>query len=116
MKAFIYTGEMSRDEVGLVSVRESGERRAMELDARLDLANHSPTGFQWGYSGSGPAQLALAILSHHFNATGTGDDAMALERYQTFKSQVLAAIYLRRWELTTDQIVDWLRTYEEARA
>lgn len=24
--------------------------------------NHSPDGFAWGYGGSGPAQLALAIL------------------------------------------------------
>ena len=24
--------------------------------------NHSPTGFSWGYGGSGPSQLALAIL------------------------------------------------------
>jgi hypothetical protein len=24
--------------------------------------NHSPDGFNWGYGGSGPAQLALAIL------------------------------------------------------
>jgi len=24
--------------------------------------NHSPTGFNWGYGGSGPAQLALALL------------------------------------------------------
>jgi hypothetical protein len=28
----------------------------------LAVANHSPDGFNWGYSGSGPAQLALAIL------------------------------------------------------
>jgi len=27
---------------------------------RSDLRNHSPNGFEWGYSGSGPAQLALA--------------------------------------------------------
>jgi hypothetical protein len=26
--------------------------------------NHSPDGFEWGYHGSGPAQLALAILLH----------------------------------------------------
>lgn len=32
------------------------------LNPRLDLFNHSPTGFEWGYGGSGPAQLALAIL------------------------------------------------------
>ena len=31
------------------------------LNPRLDLYNHSPTGFEWGYCGSGPAQLALAI-------------------------------------------------------
>ena len=27
------------------------------LDPRFDLAMHSPTGFAWGYGGSGPAQL-----------------------------------------------------------
>ena len=26
-----------------------------------NLKNHSPTGFSWGYGGSGPSQLALAI-------------------------------------------------------
>ena len=26
------------------------------------IVNHSPDGFQWGYPGSGPAQLALALL------------------------------------------------------
>jgi len=25
------------------------------LDPRLDLFNHAPTGFAWGYLGSGPA-------------------------------------------------------------
>jgi hypothetical protein len=28
-----------------------------ELPMRLELANHSPTGFEWGYGGSGSAQL-----------------------------------------------------------
>jgi hypothetical protein len=27
----------------------------------LAVKNHSPDGFSWGYSGSGPAQLALAV-------------------------------------------------------
>ena len=26
------------------------------------VRNHSPDGFNWGYCGSGPAQLALAIV------------------------------------------------------
>jgi len=28
----------------------------------LKKRNHSPTGFNWGYIGSGPSQLALALL------------------------------------------------------
>lgn len=31
------------------------------LPPRRDLKNHSPDGFEWGYEGSGPAQLALAL-------------------------------------------------------
>lgn len=44
-----------------VYVLEDGKRRPLSL--RLDLRNHSPEGFEWGYGGSGPAQLALAILA-----------------------------------------------------
>ena len=44
------------------------------LNPRLDLWNHSPTGFEWGYGGSGPAQLALAILADHL-----GNDEQAFE-------------------------------------
>lgn len=43
--------------------------RAVRLDGRpIDptpsqtVWNHSPDGFNWGYGGSGPAQLALGIL------------------------------------------------------
>jgi hypothetical protein len=55
-----------------------------DLDPRLDLANHSPDGVAWGYLGSGPAQLALALL-----ADLLGDD-QALAHYQRFKEAVLA--------------------------
>lgn len=34
----------------------------LSLEDSLKVVNHSPTGFSWGYPGSGPAQLALAIL------------------------------------------------------
>ena len=57
------------------------------LDLRLDLANHSPGGFAWGYEGSGCAQLALAIL-----ADALQDDARALAIYQHFKSAILAKL------------------------
>ena len=32
------------------------------LNPRHELENFSPDGFSWGYSGSGPAQLAIAML------------------------------------------------------
>lgn len=45
----------------------------------LRVFNHSPDGFAWGYGGSGPAQLALALLLH----TGIADDEAV--RHQQFK-------------------------------
>lgn len=45
--------------------------------------NHSPDGFNWGYGGSGPAQLALAIM---LKLTGKADG------YQKFKWEVIAGL------------------------
>ena len=39
------------------------ERGRYLLNGHHDIRNHSPSGFNWGYGGSGPAQLALAILA-----------------------------------------------------
>lgn len=57
------------------------------LDPRLDIRNHSPDGFAWGYAGSGPAQLALAIL-----CDALGDDERAARLYQRFKDAVIAGL------------------------
>ena len=69
------------------------------LNPRLDLWNHSPTGFEWGYAGSGPAQLALALLADHF-----GDDDQALACYHDFKREVVARLDKRGWSLTSAQV------------
>ncbi len=45
--------------------------------------NHSPDGFNWGYGGSGPAQLALAIM---LRLTGKPSG------YQNLKWRVIAGI------------------------
>jgi hypothetical protein len=74
------------------------------LDPRLDLWNHSPTGFEWGNDGSGPAQLALAILADYF-----GDDEQALDCYQGFKRAVVSTLPYRGWTLTAEQIEHALR-------
>jgi hypothetical protein len=72
-------------------------------DRSLELMNHSPSGFEWGYGGSGPAQLALALLLDY-----TGDEAFALDHYQAFKTEVVSQLDCvrsdGRWRLTASEI------------
>jgi hypothetical protein len=80
------------------------------LDVRLDLRNHSPTGFDWGYCGSGPAQLSLAILADHLK-----DDEQALNLYQHFKWTVVATLPKKRWMLSgidIDRALEGIRKQE----
>lgn len=80
-----------------------------DLDLRLDLINHSPTGFCWGYGGSGPAQTALAILADYFR-----DDRKALHLYQTFKNAVIAKKSMDEdFVITDDDIEIALKGREE---
>jgi len=64
--------------------------RQVHLDGELldprpsqKLRNHSPDGFNWGYAGSGPAQLALAIMLKL-----KGKEA----GYQDFKFKIIAGL------------------------
>ena len=72
---------------------------AAPLNPRLDLWNHSPTGFEWGYGGSGPAQLALALL-----VDCLGDDDQAVALCHPFKFAVVAKLPHEGWTLTSEQI------------
>lgn len=83
------------------------------LDPRLDLWNHSPTGFECGYGGSGPAQLALALL-----ADCLGNDELAIQLHQSFKWAVVAKLPREGWRLTERQIrqaAELLVRYDENR-
>ena len=68
------------------------------------MRNHSPTGPSWGYGGSGPAQLALAIL------LAMTDAATAERFYQQFKWSVIAPIEADRWALAAGDVLDWLES------
>lgn len=74
----------------------------LDFNPRNDLRNHSPTGVSWGYAGSGPAQLALALL-----ADATGDDEIALQLYQEFKHRVVAG-WPSEWKITQSEILAWV--------
>jgi hypothetical protein len=95
----VYRGVRDIDRCASVLVQRDG-RRATPLRMRRDLDNHSPTGLEWGYPGSGPAQLALALL-----ADALSDDETAVHLHQRFKWAVVAKLPQERgWQMTEDEV------------
>lgn len=78
---------LSRDKSGnaLVMAREDrpGYSRLYPV---THVVNHSPTGMNWGYAGSGPADCALSIL------TDCLGPQQAEKWYQDFKWEFLAGM------------------------
>jgi hypothetical protein len=99
MATIRYIGRRTKE--GVSVTRESDDGTSQRLPLRLDLANKSPTGIEWGYNGSGPAQLALAVLSH---AVG---DRRALPNYQRFKFAVVGKLPRMGWVLTREEVTGW---------
>lgn len=101
-----YRGQLEDTGGGNVIVQNGDE--VYPLPLRLDLKNHSPTGFSWGYWGSGPSQLALALLVDHF-----GDDKKAIEFYQEFKRRVIGRLPKNEsWEMRSIDIARDLAAME----
>lgn len=94
-----------------VSVVDEQTRCVSALDAGYRYVNHSPTGFDWGYTGSGPAQLAFALLLDHCGAVGP-----ALLFYQDFKEREIATLNHDRWEMTSGEIEQALMRIREFRS
>ena len=89
--------------------REATRFASYALPPRLDLFNHSPDGFEIGYSGSGPAQLSLAILADHL-----GDDELAVRLHQEFKRHTIAT-YDRDFgfNITSEEVAGIIRAISE---
>ncbi len=68
----------------LATVNNTGDQKVTVRTLR-HIMYHSPTGFEYGYGGSGPADLARSILA---DACGL---AVADLLYQDFKFQFVAA-------------------------
>lgn len=87
-------------ELHIIGIHEIGEVGINDeyLDARYSqkICNHSPTGFNWGYGGSGPAQLALAILMKYLPVEE------AYEYYQDFKFLFVANLPQTDFNVTID--------------
>lgn len=85
------------------------------------VVRHSPTGMEWGYGGSGPADLALSILTDYLGdriyAVHATDGcveqrnglSLAEQLHQPFKWSFVASFPREGWSLTGEQIASWLR-------
>jgi hypothetical protein len=80
----------------VVVMDEHGERK---LDPRYDLRKHSPDGFEWGYGGSGPAQLALALCAECCISR-----EQALDVYHEVKRTLVASWRQDSWEITKEEL------------
>ncbi|RAW44562.1 hypothetical protein DQW50_13545 [Halorubrum sp. 48-1-W] len=107
----IYVGYRRR---GRAIVEKQSDQEQLTPERSLELASHSPSGFEWGYGGSGPAQLALALLLDY-----TDDEDVALAEYMSFKTEVVSQLECTGadgcWRLTEREIDAALReTVDEA--
>lgn len=85
------------------------------------VVHHSPTGLEFGYEGSGPADLALTILADYFNVPPAdvkaamsrfGDASPEARRvvalYQGFKRRFVGPARGDRLEIEGDAIGEWV--------
>lgn len=72
-------------------------------DRSQRVVNHSPDGFAWGYGGSGPSQLALAIM-----IAFCGEE-IAKQYYQDFKWEFIAkAEKDKNLEIEISKVKEWI--------
>ena len=68
------------------------------------IAKHSPDGFEWGYGGSGPADLALNILAAYIGEEAAEKDGL----YQEFKWDFIAPMSFRGGTIKREDVAVWL--------
>lgn len=88
----------------------------MELPLLLNYCNHSPTGFEWGYVGSGPAQLAWVVtymtLMIETEVSREFARATADLYHQGIHHQIIAGLPTDGWQISGKTILDWLHKQE----
>ena len=88
---------------GQAVVLNLSKHRRLSPERSLDVVNHSPTGFEWGYTGSGPAQLACGLLLDYYD-----DAQIAQEHYIAFRNHVISQLECDGpaacWHLTGEEI------------
>lgn len=86
---------------GLILTRQPGGDATANIPQAVIY--HSPDGFEWGYGGSGPADLALNVVEHYLSLTdwdgqrvkaskGTQGFNMSFLLHQQFKDDFLIGL------------------------
>lgn len=75
------------------------------------LRNHSPTGFEYGYRGSGPTQLALALL-----LDCTGNATTALDYYIDFRDEFINQFAYDGFVIIEMQILMWVEEKKKGKS
>ena len=117
-KHMIWHGYRKIDWESTVIMSVDGELWA-NVPLYLEEVNHSPTGLEGGFIGSGAAQLSYAILRTYFElACGYTERfaKMKAERlYYSFKEDFVSKWDANEWALDSEDISIWLTKYNELR-
>jgi hypothetical protein len=110
MKVYHIQREGEERSLGAVTVKVHehgfGESYDLPLEPSLKVRNHSPTGFEFGYGGSGPAQLALAILLDYMGRPPSPG------MYQAFKFFFIAPMGHPGGTITGKQIDEFIGRWD----
>jgi uncharacterized protein YihD (DUF1040 family) len=90
------------------------ERDGKPTGSLCHYVRHSPTGFECGYHGSGPADLARCILIDHLDRHSLAERESVIpgvdRHYQDFKAEIVAELDRKGFELPAEKIDEWLRS------
>ncbi len=100
---FSYSGK--KQEIGNCEVYVKVQDSKVKLK---HIIKHSLDGFQWGYMGSGPADLALSIITDFCERSHFGDKDFPKRVYQDFKKDFLIDMG-EELNITSEDISEWLK-------
>ncbi len=116
MKGKFYKGERKENGV-IVQVALPKKERDPWFKPLTHVSYHSPDGCEWGYGGSGPSDLSLAILTDWFEEdplkvqtyarTGQGDPSSAVHFHRQFTNKFIIGLPKNTWRITDEEIKTW---------
>lgn len=98
-----YVGTRDDDGTGRVHVEVYEANRLIRKYELPHVVRHSPTGLEWGYGGSGPADLALSIMAHINEVPN-----LSSRLYQRFKEDIVSHLDQPGFRLSEGQVREWL--------